>query len=325
MRPLPPMNTVTASDAVRKNQPAAHRHHHVPDQPDHGARDVELPEPLPLGEAVHAGRLVQLGGLGDQGVVEAEGHVPRLRREDHEDGCRLEAEQVVGEQLDEEGQCHGQEDEDGDRLQDVEDRNEHLLGPAQARRRGPVDQREHRREEQRDEHPKERAGRVVRDVRDVRVELDDSPARGEVDRHRLAQLHDDVEERNDGHGQQQVVEVQPPAAQRLAYGKAAACGGGAHARPRGSRPVARQAVVVGALRGSRSCSHRAVRVGPAQRTVPAGPVHPSAQLFGEDRAPRSDEGAQRRATLLSQRRRRARPRVRRCRPRWHGAGHRPTR
>ena len=53
------------------------------------------------------------------------------------------------------------------------------------------------------------ARRVVRHVRNVRVELDLGPARGEVHGHRLAQLHHDVEKPDDADSEQEVVQVQP--------------------------------------------------------------------------------------------------------------------
>ena len=88
---------------------AAEAHHPVPDEPDHRARHVELPEPLPLRQPHQPRGLVELARLGDQRVVEAERHVPRLRREDREDRRALQAEDRVREQRDEEGHRDRQE------------------------------------------------------------------------------------------------------------------------------------------------------------------------------------------------------------------------
>ena len=144
--PLPWMNTVTASDAVRKNHPPPIDIIMFQTRPIMELGHVELPEPLPLGEPVHARRLVELGGLRDQRVVEAECHVPRLRGEDHEDRRHLHAEQAAREEVDEDGQGDRQEDQDGDRLEDVEDGDQDLLRPSQPRRGHAVDEGEHRRE-----------------------------------------------------------------------------------------------------------------------------------------------------------------------------------
>ena len=88
-------------DQFRRGQEepaAAEAHHPVPDESDHRAGNVELPEPLPLRQPHEARRFVEVGRLRDERVVEAERHVPRLRREDREDRRELQTEDRVREQ-----------------------------------------------------------------------------------------------------------------------------------------------------------------------------------------------------------------------------------
>ena len=152
-------------------------------------------------------------------MVEAERHVPRLGGEDHEDRRQLEPQQVVGKEGDEEGQSDRQEHQDGDGLQDVEDRDEHLLRSAKTCRRRPVHQGEHRREGKGDEHPQERSSGVVGHVGDVGRDDDRRPARSEVDGHRLAEPDDGVEEGDDASSHHEVHPTEPAASQHLPDGK----------------------------------------------------------------------------------------------------------
>jgi len=97
-------------------------------------------------------------------VVEREGHVPRHRGENGEDRGEFEAEFGAGEQVDERGDGHCEKAEDRDGLQDVQQRDEYLLGAPQAGGRGGVDEGEQDGNAQRDEHAQQRARRVVRQV-----------------------------------------------------------------------------------------------------------------------------------------------------------------
>jgi len=143
---------------------AAEAQHPVPHQRDHPGRDVHSPEPLPPGQPHDPGGLIEVARLGDQRVIERERHVPRHRGEDREDRRALQAELRAGEQVDERGHRHRQEPQHRDRLQDVEQRDQHLLGPPEPGRRRRVDEGEDEREGQRDEHPQQRPDRVVRQV-----------------------------------------------------------------------------------------------------------------------------------------------------------------
>ena len=136
-----------------------------------------------------------------------------------EDRGTLQPQHVVREHLDEKGQGDGQEHQYRDRLQDVEDRDEHLLGAAQAGRRRAVDQREDGREAQGDEHPQQRPRCVIRDVRDVGRDEDRRPAGGEVDGHRLTQPDDRIEDRDDPGPDDDVDPTDPTSTQHLADGE----------------------------------------------------------------------------------------------------------
>src|ERR1700683_4577995 len=128
-----------------KEKPSStHRHHGVPHQTDHRTRYVELPKSLPLGEAVHAGCFIEVTRLGDEGVVEAERHVPGLGGEDREDARGFEPEGISEEPQEEYGR-EWEEPEDRDRLEDVEERYKDLLCSSEPGSSGCVDECEERR------------------------------------------------------------------------------------------------------------------------------------------------------------------------------------
>ena len=136
------------SEAARKNQPPPkliipfHTSGIIP--PGTSSRQNRCH----LVSRMSAGRLVEVAGLGDQRVVERERHVPRLRGEDGEDRRALEAELGAGEQVMNAVTVHRQEPEHRDRLQDVEQRDQHLLRPPQPGRRRRVDEGEDERQDQ---------------------------------------------------------------------------------------------------------------------------------------------------------------------------------
>ena len=67
-------------------EPAAgHRHHRVPDQPRHGERHFQPPEPLPAVRWKLRAASSRSAGTVRQRLVEAERHVPGLAGEDRED------------------------------------------------------------------------------------------------------------------------------------------------------------------------------------------------------------------------------------------------
>jgi hypothetical protein len=159
-------------------EPAArHRHHHVPDQLRHRMRHFEPPEALPRRQMIHPRRLDQLDRHGAQRLVQAERHVPGLRRKDREDRGAFDAEQPARKQRDEAGDGDRQKAEDRHRLQDVEHRDQDLFGLPAFGRQCRVAQAEHQRGDERRRHAQHRAQRVFR-----------QPPRIEADRQRVADL-----------------------------------------------------------------------------------------------------------------------------------------
>ena len=78
--------------------------------------------------------------------MKAEGHIPDLACKDHHDAGRLEP-QLVVRRKGHEGQHDARhESQNGNRLQHVEHRNHHGLGPAIVRGDGAVNQREGQRQ-----------------------------------------------------------------------------------------------------------------------------------------------------------------------------------
>ena len=102
---------------------ARHRHNGIPNQSDGRVGKFHLPQPLPPAQAVNLRGFVHLAGNALQGRVETEGHVPDLPRHDQHDGPHLRSQLAVRKQSD-----HGQHDggkkaEDGNGLQDIQQRN----------------------------------------------------------------------------------------------------------------------------------------------------------------------------------------------------------
>ena len=93
----------------QKEPAAGHAHHAVPDEAHRGEGELDPFEALPPVEAVDRGDVLLIGGNGAERVVEAEGHVPGLAGEDHEDGGELEADVVAREEGVEGEQQAGQE------------------------------------------------------------------------------------------------------------------------------------------------------------------------------------------------------------------------
>ncbi len=153
------------------------RHHHVPHQGRDGVRYFEPPKPAPWREMVHARGFDQLARDGAQRLVDAERHVPRLRREDRKDRGAFDAQQPAREQRDEPGDGDRQKPQDRHRLEDVEQRDQDLFGLAAFRRERGIGEAEDERGDQRPGHAQHGAQRVCR-----------QRPRVEADRQRLAQL-----------------------------------------------------------------------------------------------------------------------------------------
>jgi hypothetical protein len=115
--------------ALRDEEPAAAKaHHRVPHQADRRRRELDLGEPLPAIELVDRRRFLQLRGDGDERVVEAERHVPRLRGKDGEDARALDPEQAPWKKRQEPGHCDGEKSQHRNRLENVQQRQHDFAG-----------------------------------------------------------------------------------------------------------------------------------------------------------------------------------------------------
>ncbi|EGF30248.1 hypothetical protein IMCC9480_1821 [Oxalobacteraceae bacterium IMCC9480] len=141
-----------------QEEPATrHRHHHVPQQARHCERQFQPPETLPAGQPEYPCRFAQFRRHGAHRLVQAERHVPCLRREDREDGSAFDAEQVTGKKQDEGRDRDGLKTEDGHRLQDVEHRHHDFFSGAVLHGDGGKRKTEQQRTGQRREHAQHRA------------------------------------------------------------------------------------------------------------------------------------------------------------------------
>ncbi len=109
---------------------ASDAHDGVPDQTDGGVGQLELQEALDAGEAVDDGGFDELLGDALEGGVKAKREVPDRTGENKDDRAHLDAELAGGEEGDHGEHDGGEEAEDGDRLEDVEDRDHEQLGAA---------------------------------------------------------------------------------------------------------------------------------------------------------------------------------------------------
>ena len=147
--------------------PARHRHHRVPDEAGHGEGHFEAPETLPARKPEAARGLVEVARNGLQRLVEAEGHVPGLAREDREDRRELHAEYLARKQRHEPDNGEGEEAEHRHRLQDVEERDQHQLRPPALGGERAVDEGEDQRGDDCRQHPHGGAQRIFRQDRGI--------------------------------------------------------------------------------------------------------------------------------------------------------------
>mmetsp|Transcript_21587 Transcript_21587/g.51171 ORF Transcript_21587/g.51171 Transcript_21587/m.51171 type:complete len:655 (+) Transcript_21587:263-2227(+) len=149
---------------------AAHAHHHVPQQARHRERQLQPPEALPARELEDARGLLQLARHGAQRLVEAEGHVPGLAGEDGEQRRQLHTEQIAREQRDEGRHRDGLEAQDGNGLQDVQQRHQHLLGRLDLGGQHRKHAGEQHRGPEGDEHAQRGAQQVIGQVGNVQAQ-----------------------------------------------------------------------------------------------------------------------------------------------------------
>ena len=143
---------------------ARHGHHHVPDEARHGEGHLEAPETLPNREAEGARRLVQIVRHREQGLVEAERHVPGLAREDGEDRRALGTGDAVREKTQEERDRKGKIAQHRNRLQHVEERDEHDGEPTRLAGERAIQKRENERGDECRQHSEHGAQRVLGQV-----------------------------------------------------------------------------------------------------------------------------------------------------------------
>ena len=138
-----------------------HRHHRVPEQSRNGKRNFERPKALPRRQPEASRNLIEVARHGAQRLIEREGHVPGLAREDREDRRALGAKRASGKRPGEDGDCEREKAQHGHRLQHVENGNEHHLRPAALGCERRIGEREEEREGERNEHAQDRAQRIV--------------------------------------------------------------------------------------------------------------------------------------------------------------------
>ena len=196
-------------------EPAAgHRHHHVPDEPGHGEGRLELPETLPGRQVESVGDLDEVGRHAAQRLVERKGHVPGLAREDREDRSRLIARDRSRKHVDEEHDKEGEETQDRHRLQDVEQRNQDLLGPFALGGQRRISEREDEREGERDEHPQRGAQGVIGQVGIGEADVGGARRRQRLQDAMAGVDHGDEDCEDQGKGEEIELVGQGPAAQR---------------------------------------------------------------------------------------------------------------
>ena len=140
-----------------QEEPAARpAHHAIPDQADHRGRHLQ-DEKAPPGAHARDGRdLLQIGGERACRVVVAEGHVPGLAGKNEDDAGEFQADIRVRKQCDQREGDRGQEREDGNALQDIQQRDHDALRPAVVGSNMPVDQGKHQREQVGQQHTQQR-------------------------------------------------------------------------------------------------------------------------------------------------------------------------
>ena len=144
-------------------------------------------------------------GTRDEGLVQAERHVPGLRGEDREDRRAFVAQEAAGKERDEAGDGDRQEAQDRHRLQNVEDRDEELLGAPALRGGGGIDEAEDERGRERQHHAHHRPEPVFR--QHPRIERDRQRFAGTIGHVHLLARPGDQHDRADDKRQRHAVPV----------------------------------------------------------------------------------------------------------------------
>ena len=182
---------------------AGHRHHHVPDELRHPERNLNPPEARPGIEAEQPSCLLQFFRNRAQGLIEAEGHVPGLAGEDGEDRRELRAQNPPGRQRQEEHEGHGNEAQDGDRLEDIQQGHQKRAGARALGRPGRIAEGEQQREPQRDQHAQARPQRIAGQGGGIERDWLPDQARQRLD-HGAAGIREQHDEAEHQYGRQQI-------------------------------------------------------------------------------------------------------------------------
>jgi hypothetical protein len=185
----------------------------------------DLGEALPAVHPVDVGGFLQLGRNGDHRVVEAEGHVPCLCREDGKDAGALDAEQASRKQRQEAGDGDREKPEHGHRLQDVQQRQHDLACANALGCDVAVGERKQQRRAKGDEHAQHRARGVIGN--ECHVERKRGRVQFvEADPHVAAENHQRPQQYENGQDDDCVDPSKPPAAFDLLPGSfgVGACG-----------------------------------------------------------------------------------------------------
>ena len=155
-------SAVIASEATTKNQPPDMLIIMFQTRPGTANGNSRRQNRCQAEKPEGAARLVEIERDGAQRLVEAERHVPRLAGEDRKDRRQFEPQHPMRREPDEEDDGEGKIAEHRHRLQNVEQRNEHDLGPPALGGERSIDQREQERGAHRREHAQHRAHGVFR-------------------------------------------------------------------------------------------------------------------------------------------------------------------
>ena len=192
---------------IEEEPPSRHAHHAVPDEPQCGKGELQLRESIEPREAIDRRHLALFQRDRHQRVVEAEGHVPRLTREDEQDRRNLEADVVRRKQRAEQQQNARHERKHRNRLQNVEHRQQHRRGPLVFRGPVAVDEREPQRQAVSRQPAAQRVERVARQRPGRQVDRFRRFMRG---RRVLAKIDQSDEEAEDADGEQQIDPARTP-------------------------------------------------------------------------------------------------------------------
>src|SRR5208337_1034643 len=130
--------------ARHQEEPAArHRHHGIPHQPDGRERQIQLQEPLPAAEAENDRRFPQIARHRLQRRIKTERDVPYLSRKYQDDRPQLHSQLPARKQRHHRQHHARKKTQDRNRLQDVQQRNQHHLRALRFRGHVSIGQREH--------------------------------------------------------------------------------------------------------------------------------------------------------------------------------------